>query len=449
MAAARRSGIYGAAVAAAVLVAASGLAAAAAAAAGAPGGAARTVAVRVGAVPARAVPAHVAGPASTSSFDILDGVACPSAKNCWAAGEQAGKAALLNQMLHWNGTSWRSFRVPNPGGSGSDHISELSAVRCVSSRDCWAVGLYLATKATLDMALHWNGKKWSLVKTPAPGGTTKGKTNTLVDAACIAAANCWTVGDYGHRTGSSNASLNQVLHWNGRKWSQAHVPNPGGVHTGDYNELFGIRCPAAKECLAVGQAGTGTVTTSTSTLRNEALRWNGKKWHEMPTPQPGGSAAGDIAELNSVACGSPSRCWAVGSYGTLMPTITSAAEILRWNGSKWTRASAPDTHGTSTGRDNQLIGATCFGASNCWAVGSYDSATTGAALNEIVHWNGSKWRFVHAPSPGGTGSGDLSFLIGVRCTARANCWAVGTQHANGGAYLNEILHWNGHKWSVH
>jgi hypothetical protein len=450
MAAARRSGIYGAAVAAAVLVAGSGLAAAAQAAAGAPARAGTQAAGTQAPGGVRppmlaALTDRDAGLTSTNKFGVLEAVVCTSAKNCWAAGEKAGKVAIVNQMLHWTGRAWHSVRVPNPGGDGSDHISALADVRCFSANDCWADGEYLNTRATFDESLHWNGKKWSLVKTPAPGGSAKGKTNMLLDSACISAANCWAVGDYGHRAGSSAGSLNQVLHWNGAKWKLAHVPNPSGVRAGDDNELYGIRCPAAKECLAVGQAGVDTTTSSV--LGNEALRWNGKKWYHVPTPQPGGSANGDMAELENVACASPSSCWAVGTYGTSMPTVTSAAEILRWNGSKWARASAPGTHGTSMGRDNGLFGVTCLDPSDCWAVGSYDS-TAGAALNEVVHWNGTKWKLVHAPSPGGTSSGDISFLIGVRCASSANCWAVGTKHTNGGTYLNEILHWNGHKWSV-
>lgn len=78
---------------------------------------------------------------------------------------------------------------------------------------------YPATSATFDMALHWNGTKWSQVKTPAPGGTTSGEISTLVDSACISTANCWAAGDYGNLEGSSARSLNQVLHWNGHKWS--------------------------------------------------------------------------------------------------------------------------------------------------------------------------------------------------------------------------------------
>ncbi|HET7243517.1 MAG TPA: hypothetical protein VFJ07_01680 [Streptosporangiaceae bacterium] len=35
---------------------------------------------------------------------------------------------------------------------------------------------------------------------------------------------------------------------------------------------------------------------------NEVLRWNGTKWSVVPTPAPGGSLSSDINELFEVGC---------------------------------------------------------------------------------------------------------------------------------------------------
>jgi hypothetical protein len=43
---------------------------------------------------------------------------------------------------------------------------------------------------------------------------------------------------------------------------------------------------------------------------------------------------------------------------------------------------------------------------------------------------------------------EFTALFSTRCTSSKNCWAVGIQEKNGGNYRNEILHWNGKKWSV-
>ncbi|MGO8956724.1 MAG: hypothetical protein ACLQFR_05040 [Streptosporangiaceae bacterium] len=51
------------------------------------------------------------------------------------------------------------------------------------------------------------------------------------------------------------------------------------------------------------------------------------------------------------------------------------------------------------------------------------------------------------PNPAGTTNFDYNFLFSVRCTSTKNCWAVGIQKVMGANYGNEILHWNGKKWS--
>jgi len=40
-----------------------------------------------------------------------------------------------------------------------------------------------------------------------------------------------------------------------------------------------------------------------------------------------------------------------------------------------------------------------------------------------------------------------TYLQGVYCTSRSNCWAVGL-HYTANAIVNQVLHWNGKKWSV-
>jgi len=97
------------------------------------------------------------------------------------------------------------------------------------------------------------------------------------------------------------------------------------------------------------------------------------------------------------------------------------------------------------GRASLLEGVFCLSSSDCWAVGTY-SRVAEVDLNEVLHWNGSAWAQVPAPSPAGSASGSISLLFGVRCAAVSDCWAVGVSRRNGGADLNQALHWNGTNW---
>ena len=48
----------------------------------------------------------------------------------------------LNEALHWNGRKWSSVKVPQPGGAARDAVNALLGVRCGRSGTCWAVGFY-------------------------------------------------------------------------------------------------------------------------------------------------------------------------------------------------------------------------------------------------------------------------------------------------------------------
>lgn len=353
----------------------------------------------------------------------------------------------LNEVLHWNGSAWAQVSVPSPGGTAGGDVSQLFGVRCFLASDCWAVGFYQPNGgAGVNQALHWNGRRWSVVPTPAPGGSVSGDTSELFEVVCVSSANCWAVGEYGVES-PTELFLNQVLHWNGRRWALKTVPNPGGTATNDISELNSVRCTSATTCLAVGSYGT---LNSPTTLLNQALQWNGTTWSQVTTPNPGGTTGdGTFNDLVGLACSASANCWAVGSYGTFTFPGTSLNQALHWNGSAWSQVTVPEPNGTGSGGSQQLTFANCKSATNCWAVGNYGSPLSpGFVLNLALHWDGGKWSLVDTPEPGGAASGDTNNLNAVRCTSTTNCWAVGLAQPSGGSQFGTALHWNGTTWST-
>jgi hypothetical protein len=394
-------------------------------------------------------PRAVLSPSVTAVASQLYGVFCTSKASCWAVGQRKQRSAEVNEMLHWNGTSWRGVSVPSPSGTSTGATSELYAVRCLNAGNCWAMGATTKNNATyFAVALHWNGKRWSKQSVPQPGGKKVWDYTSLADSTCITAADCWAVGGYGYQYGDSLKGSNLVLHWNGKRWSKSTgIPSPAGSGWGKESFLDAVRCVSATSCVADGELLK--VTTGGLIFLNEALHWNGKRWSKQSVPQPGGTASGAQNALYGLACGSSTSCWGVGYYGTSKPTDQNRNEILRWNGTKWTTAQRIPDPGGSAGTEiyNQLDGATCSSARNCWAVGTYDGSST-ADLNEALRWNGTKWLLVKTPNPGGTAMGDSNTLEGVRCVSATDCWAVGAEQRADGSTENEILHWNGSKWKI-
>jgi hypothetical protein len=391
-------------------------------------------------------PAHVPRPGTTSG---LKGIFCTESANCWAVGNYSPAAQVaLNEVLHWNGSAWSKVSVPSPAGARPGDSSALLAVRCASPRDCWAVGAYQkgVGNADLSQALHWNGRRWAVVPVPNPGGTLSGDFDELFDVECPSPTGCWAVGRYGTESGGT-VLLNLVLHWNGRKWLAVGAPEPAGSAHGDVNELNAIRCMSAASCLAVGAYGS---LTGTFVLLNEVLRWNGTRWSQVGVPSPGGHAnAGAFSDLMGLACTSRTNCWGVGTFGNFFTPATFIDQALHWNGRNWSQVAVPEPDGDAQGAMQDLVFAACRSATDCWAVGNYVSPHGKTiTLNQMQHWDGGVWSLVSTPEPGGTAAGDASVLSAVRCLTSANCWAVGAAHTSGKSDRNQALHWSGIRWSA-
>jgi hypothetical protein len=203
-----------------------------------------------------------------------------------------------NYALHWNGRRWSLVRLPSSGAI-------LGDVSCTSPRACTAVGTGYSNSQYTTLAERWTGKGWSIQSTPTPadGGS-------LTGVSCVSSMACTAVGEGGTRTGTDTHTLAE--HWNGKRWSiQPTPPIPGGGGWG--NAMIGISCEFSSFCTAVGNTATGAPL---------AEHWNGRRWSIQTTPKvPHGRY---LAELSGVSCPSIQTCTAVG--------IDTAAKTLaeRW-----------------------------------------------------------------------------------------------------------------------
>ena len=238
----------------------------------------------------------------------LEGVSCTSATACTATGSVGG----LTLAERWTGTSWMIQRTPSPAGGG-----DLSAVACASSMACTAVGWFVNG---VTLAEQWNGISWTIEPSPTPPGAKLSPTDALSDVSCTSASDCTAVGQYTHL---AHGSVPLAEHWNGVNWSIEQIPLPSGAKDG---EFLGISCASMTVCIAVGDA-------TFRAHRSQALaeRWNGVRWVIQPTRSAG---RGTHSHLFGVSCPTATVCAAVGYYTRRDGTIMPLAE--RWNGTSWT-----------------------------------------------------------------------------------------------------------------
>jgi hypothetical protein len=99
-------------------------------------------------------------------------------------------------------------------------------------------------------------------------------------------------------------------------------------------------------------------------------QWNGAAWSVVRVPLPVDSRD---ASLNSVSCGGPSDCTAVGN---MLENSGQPPETLieHWDGVQWSVVPSPNVAGAAV---SNLWAVSCAAGSNCTAVG--DSAMAGSS----------------------------------------------------------------------
>jgi hypothetical protein len=161
--------------------------------------------------------------------------------------------------------------------------------------------------------------------------------------------------------------------------------------------------------------------------------------HQAPrgAQEPAGGGMPIGGRLQGVAALSARDVWAVG-YGRIgrnrCSDITSDPLIVHWNGTSWRRVAAP----TVCGGILSSIGGTS--ADNLWAVGWWNCCRH-PYEPMIMHWNGKKWRLERFAD-----ATKIGMIVSVSALSASDAWAVGELGYFPGR-VPLILHWNGTSWN--
>ena len=147
--------------------------------------------------------------ATPSTGGFLASVWCPGAE-CLATGDSGYPSAIVER---WNGRKWSlTPTAPLPPGTSSD----LLGLTCATAFNCFGVGI----ENTQTLIEHWRGSKWARVKTPNPARAALAELRAV---SCPSPAACWAVGSTGTQ-GFTGRGSTLAEHWNGRRWSIVRTP---------------------------------------------------------------------------------------------------------------------------------------------------------------------------------------------------------------------------------
>jgi hypothetical protein len=291
---------------------------------------------------------HPAGALQT----ILYGVSCISATSCTAVGTYYPQPTpgLGYQPLaeHWDGTRWTIQLTPIPAGAPQ---AQLYGVSCASATSCTAVGFYYvgAGGKSGPLGEHWNGTRWAIQPVPLPPLASDAQ---LEGVSCPTASDCTAVGEYT----LLNNTFPFAARWTGTRWTSQVLPHPAGT----YFLLLAVSCWQPGRCAAVGGSFNGsTGQPETSVVE----RQTGTSWTLRQDAAPAHTT------LYGVACPSAQSCTAVGGDVLAWPPPSPGTTVAEyWDGTSWALQAAPPPPGVYGAA---MSGVSCLAPAYCTAVGAY------------------------------------------------------------------------------
>jgi Phosphoesterase family len=323
-------------------------------------------------------------------------VAAVSGSDVWTVGDYlpdtpgSNQDATLTLAAHYDGTRWTSTPTPNPG----PNFSTLFGIAAVPGR-AWAVGVRLdAGYHARSLIEAWNGTAWRVVDTPR----LNTRRDMLFSAAATGPADVWAVGQ---RQSGDGTFATLAEHWDGRMWTVVPTPDPGDSG----NQLTGVAANGPDDVWAVGQRNDREGD------RPLAEHWDGYRWSVATVPGAG--------LLDGVAVHG-GQVWAVGQTDDAVHQGRPLVAHLhdgRWDS---------EVLGTLGAPFSNLTGIAVAGDGTPWAVGTYFDAASGNQHTLVARHDGTGWHAVPAPSPG---TGDA--VLGGLAAHGTALWAVGFAKTDG------------------
>jgi hypothetical protein len=296
---------------------------------------------------------------------------CPSSSTCFAVGDIERESYDVPLVERWNGRGWSIQRTPRAPGGQPGHVW-LSDVSCALPTACTAVG-YSGPAPLIE---RWNGRTWSIQKTlkPVRGG--------FEEVSCPSSRTCVALGHLSDRDGTHLGALAE--RWNGSRWLREQIPSKGyfgsccggsgpGSSAGGY--FTGLSCVSASACLAVGNWASLCALTrpSMGTCSDGQLvwRWDGSHWSMRATRS--------FARYGALSCATATWCIVAGQ------NARGGLALRRWNGLRLV------TQPPQSSRASEIGDVSCVSTTACIAVGDGQEGDYGPPTPLVWRWDGRSW----------------------------------------------------------
>lgn len=249
-------------------------------------------------------------------FSSVGAIIAKASDDVWvrASNDPITATTQVNLFARWDGTDWNVVTSMTTT-IGSDYQEYGGGSVIFGQDDIWVAATSSSGPFHWGWARHWDGMLWTEYTLPSQGFLS---VNQIAGAA---PNNLWVVG-YDYAGPYSNV---RVDHWNGTQWNMVSKK----IFTKTMS-LLDVKVLSNNKVWIVGNRKKGT---STKTL---IMRRDKQGWEIIPSPNPNPSTSSILRSIDFL---SPKEAWAVGESGTY-PNFSSL--VLRWNGKKWKTVSTPN-----------------------------------------------------------------------------------------------------------
>ena len=316
----------------------------------------------------------------------LEGISCPSAKFCIAAGSD-------ETIESWNGSTWSAMSVPSPEDVDGAWFNGAS---CISANDCVAVGAgwSKADEEPVTLVENWNGSTWSEQTTPRESEMAN---NELFSASCVSMGACMAVG-------MSKAS---------GTWKSLIEARPSQFVAASYLSAFG------SEGTGDGQLHwpTGAAVDASGNLwvvdteNNRVEKFNSKGEY-LTKFGSAGTGNGQFVTPLGIALTATGNIWVTDAGNSRVQEFNSKGEYMAKFGSE----------GTGNGQFSEAWGIAIAPDGHIWVSDArYYRVEEFTATGEFV-------REAHGAGYGGTEDGELWHPTGLAVDAKGTLWIADTRN---------------------
>lgn len=339
-------------------------------------------------------------PVPGSAVQFTGGLACPSARDCYATARGTGRIQPGFLLVSTDGGADWALRRQGPAGDLSEPTGGLgSGLACPSVSRCYATGGPGGIVVTDD-----GGLRWSAESEP----DAHSAVGAIDGLACSSLTSCTGVGSAGQmmslpamiatRDGGSSWRADAAV-------SASSAARDEAVEGGSFQA---VNC-SGQRCAALASTGPALGLLATS---NDG----GASWQESLLP-PGDT-------LNGVTCAASGGCVVAGDTSDGSPLLALVAGGQRWS----TRDLGPPTDQTAL---------TCSSPGHCLAAEPASPVPLVASVTETDD-GGARWSPVGLPV-GLTGIAALDCPTARRCLALADVPVPPQVHEDGGELASAIL----------